>query len=159
MNIFKDDNGKLDRAFIRFFLTMIIVTVIAVFTFNIDYNQGTSNEPTIKRGQVTLVIKHFYSIERGDFVVFSKDNVSNGDRLNKRIVAIGGDHVEIKDGKLYVNGKEDTLFPNIKYDDYVDIVVPENCYYVMGDNRNDSLDSRDFGVVMEDEIKGKVIWY
>ena len=82
----------------------------------------------------------------------------------KRVIAVEGDHVEIKDGKVYINGKEleeEYLDENIKtsmgqYGVFSDIVVPNNCVFVMGDNRDHSTDSRCFGCIPVEKIEGKV---
>jgi signal peptidase I len=85
----------------------------------------------------------------------------------KRVIALPGEHVEIKDGKVYINGEEleeDYLQPGIVTDvgvGYDDFIVPENCVFAMGDNRNDSVDCRIFGCIPLDKIEGTVsfrIW-
>ena len=80
----------------------------------------------------------------------------------KRVIGIAGDRVQIKDGKVYVNGEElkeeylpegtttKTVYNN-------DVIVPEGCVYVMGDNRDQSMDSRTFGCIPLEKVEGKVI--
>jgi len=83
----------------------------------------------------------------------------------KRVIGLPGDHIEIKDGSVYVNGQklyEDYLKANVKTDmslggNYGDVIVPENCVYVLGDNRAASVDSRRFGCIPVSKIEGKVI--
>ena len=157
-NIFKTENGKLDKVFITIFAMCVMVTLFVVTSISVDHNLGNSNEPTIKEGQTTIVMRHFYDIKVNDFIIFSKKDIEGGERINKRVVAVGGDHVVISDGKLYINDKLDT-FTNMYYTQELDVVVPEGSYFVMGDNRAVSMDSRHFGCVNEDEILGKVIWY
>ena len=82
----------------------------------------------------------------------------------KRIIAVEGDHIEIKDGKVYLNGEElqeNYLDEGVEttmgtYGVYSDIVVPEGYVFVMGDNRNHSTDSRCFGCIPVSKIEGKV---
>ena len=82
----------------------------------------------------------------------------------KRVIALPGDHVEIKDGKVYVNDKEleeKYLQENVKTEirhgvGFDNFIVPENCVFAMGDNRENSMDCRDFGCVPIEKIEGKV---
>ncbi len=159
LNFLKKEDGTWDRGFIRFFIILIFLVIAFTSLFNIDYNKGTSNTPTIKEGQITFAVKHFFTIRKDDFIIFSKDEYFKDERITKRVIATEGDHVEIKNGMLFVNGKKDTLFPNEHYVENINIIVPDDCYFVMGDNRDVSLDSRYFGLVKRSEIIGKVIWY
>ena len=81
----------------------------------------------------------------------------------KRVIALPGEHVEIKDGKVYINGeefKEDYLQPGVVTDlskgELSDFVVPENCVFAMGDNRSQSIDCRAFGCIPLEKIESKV---
>ncbi len=81
----------------------------------------------------------------------------------KRVIALPGEHVKIKDGKVYINGdefKEDYLQPGIITDltkgELSDFVVPENCVFAMGDNRSQSTDCRAFGCIPLEKIESKV---
>ena len=85
----------------------------------------------------------------------------------KRVIALPGEHVEIKNGKVYINGQEleeDYLQPGIVTDvtvGFYDFVVPENYVFAMGDNRNHSTDCRAFGCIPLEKIESKVwirIW-
>ena len=85
------------------------------------------------------------------------------DSYIKRVIALPGEHVEIKDGKVYINGdefKEDYLQPGIITDltkgELSDFVVPENCVFAMGDNRSQSTDCRAFGCIPLEKIESKV---
>mgnify|MGYP005780881085 FL=1 len=91
----------------------------------------------------------------------------NKDSYIKRVIALPGEHVEIKDGKVYINGEvlqEDYLQPGIVTDVTVgfdDFVVPDNYVFAMGDNRNHSTDCREFGCIPLEKIESKVwirIW-
>lgn len=82
----------------------------------------------------------------------------------KRVIGLPGDHVQIKNGKVYINEeelKEDYLQPGIVTDDaegmFYDIIVPENTVFAMGDNRNSSVDCRAFGCIPLEKIEGKVL--
>ena len=83
----------------------------------------------------------------------------------KRVIGLPGEHVEIKDGKVYINGnelKENYLSDTVKTEsmdgDFFDIIVPQNTVFVMGDNRSGSSDSRIFGCIPYEKIEGKVIF-
>ncbi len=85
------------------------------------------------------------------------------DSYIKRVIALPGEHLLISDGKVYINGeelKEDYLQPQIttSVEDcpYYDLTVPENCVFVMGDNRPESTDSRRFGCIPLEKIESKV---
>lgn len=89
------------------------------------------------------------------------------DSYIKRVIALPGEHVQIKDGKVYINGEElqeDYLQPGIVTDvgiGYDDFIVPENYVFAMGDNRNHSTDCRAFGCIPLEKIESKVwirIW-
>ena len=83
----------------------------------------------------------------------------------KRVIALPGEHLEIKDGKVYINGEEldePYLKDNVittagdVNNPFYDLVVPENCIFVMGDNRAGSTDSRAFGCIPLDKVEGTV---
>lgn len=79
----------------------------------------------------------------------------------KRVIGVEGDRVQIKDGKVYVNGEEiiegylsaETTTKAVYYND---VIVPEGCIYVLGDNRDESMDSRTFGCIPLEKVEGKV---
>ena len=82
----------------------------------------------------------------------------------KRVIGLPGDHVQIRNGKVYINEEEleeDYLQPGIITDDaegmFSDIIVPENTVFAMGDNRNSSVDCRAFGCIPLERIEGKVL--
>ena len=85
------------------------------------------------------------------------------DSYIKRVIGLPGEHVKIENGKVYINGEElqeDYLEPTVETDSlngpFTDIVVPENCVFVMGDNRAQSTDSRRFGCIPLEKIESTV---
>ena len=85
------------------------------------------------------------------------------DSYIKRVIGLPGDHVQIYEGKVYINGEqleENYLQPDVTTDTtncpYYDLVVPENSVFVMGDNRPESTDSRRFGCIPLEKIESKV---
>ena len=104
----------------------------------------------------------FENPERGDIVVFPLPDDESQNYL-KRIIGLPGDTVEIKDGKVYINNSEEPLQEDYLKEkptgDYGPYNVPENSYFMLGDNRNISLDSRywEHTFVKKNKIMGKVI--
>ncbi len=143
-------------------------TVIIIFTFllrqaNVD---GESMLPTLENGEKLIVHHLFYTPEKGDIVIV--DSFSLGRPIVKRVIAEGGDTVDINfdTGEVTVNGTvlEEAYIKDLTKRDenghVYPVTVPDNCYFVMGDNRMNSLDSRSaaVGFVPEDEIMGKVVF-
>ena len=126
-----------------------------------------SMEPTLLVGDHLLVNRRpsARNPQRGDIVVFEYPENPEKNFL-KRVVAIGGDNVELRNSVLYVNGSvvnepyikqpegNESLSPSLSGSNYGPVVVPDNSYFVLGDNRDNSQDSRYFGFVSHDKIKG-----
>jgi signal peptidase I len=126
--------------------------------------QGTSMLPLLEDGERIIVNKfiyRFHPIERGDVVVFwyPRDPAVS---FIKRIIGLPGDTVEIRTGQLYVNGqlvREDYLAPRFRDDDSMaPTKVEKGYYFVLGDHRNSSNDSRSWGEVPEKYIYGRAIY-
>jgi signal peptidase I len=118
-------------------------------------------EPTLVEGDRVLVnrlVYHFRSPERGDVIVFHPPDRPGSDPFIKRVVAVSGDTVAVHDGVLWVNYVAQDE-PYIKerpiLDDFPEITIDPGYVWVMGDNRNNSGDSRVFGPVSEEAIMGE----
>ena len=140
---------------------IIILTVVIIRTFVVTPVRvnGSSMEPNLYNEEVLLLEKYYRSYQRFDVVVLN----FNGERLVKRIIGLPGEHVKYIDDKLYINGKvvaEDFVTASSTLDyDLMNLnyeVVPENHYFVMGDNRDKSIDSRFIGPIAKSEVIGKV---
>jgi signal peptidase I len=140
-------------------LIAILVRAFVIERFLVD---GPSMEPTLWDSQSLLVNKLAYRFsqpKRGDVVVFRYPLDPSRDYV-KRCVAVGGDTVEMRLGRLYVNGllKEEPYvrFPGLY--EMKSITVPEDCIFVLGDHRTNSEDSRMFGPVKLSLVKGKAVF-
>ena len=145
---------------------LLICVLVFVFVIRIMDVNGSSMVPTLKNGDKVLVSGLLYEPDRGDIVVFKKDSYNDNKALVKRVIAVAGDTVNIDfdNGIVYVNGEaiEEAYLDgstNNKLDFIGPQTVPENCLFVMGDNRNASTDSRDKRIGMVDKrlVIGKVL--
>jgi signal peptidase I len=120
-------------------------------------------EPTYHNGNIILVDKVFYKeASYNDIVVVTYHiDEDNDEQIIKRVVGVGGDHLEVKDNKLYRNGElveEDYIKETMETEDF-SVDIPEGKIFVMGDNRNVSVDSRMIGYVdFDDDVIGKVFF-
>lgn len=142
---------------------LIIVMVILIRTFLITPVRvnGSSMDPTLKNGEIMILNKIKYNkndIKRFDIVVVKMDK----ELLIKRVIGLPNEEIKYVDNKLYINGEyikepflnDDVYTTNFSLDDFKLKKIPENCYFVMGDNREVSLDSRTFGCFSKDKILG-----
>lgn len=120
---------------------------------------GGAMEPTLKDGERVTVTREIQSIERGD-IVHLKYPLDESKTFIKRVVGLPGEQIAEKDGRLVVNGRlldePYVLAENRSGRDWGPQRVPDGAYFVMGDNRNNSSDSRHWGTVRRDLIVGKV---
>lgn len=147
-------------------LYSIIVAVVLAFcirTFVVEpyMVSGPSMLPTLENGERLLVNKFIYFVadpQRDEIIVFKYPMDESRDFI-KRVIAVGGDTVEIRNGQVYVNGvqKKETYTKEKNFSNYRKSVVPKDHVFVLGDNRNNSEDSRysDVGFVPLQLVKGK----
>ena len=146
--------------------SVLIICVIFTFFFKISTVNGQSMENTLHHGDTLIISAIEKNIEYGDVVIISQPNAYS-EVLIKRVIAVGGQTIEFDGvkGTVSVDGKV-LDEPYIKEEMYISpltnskFVVPEGKLFVMGDNRNNSADSRAIGVGMIDEryIIGKVLY-
>ena len=140
------------------FVLALLVQQFIVKPFAIP---SPSMEPTLVEGDRVLVnrlVYHFRSPQRGDVVVFHPPGKPDSDPFIKRVVAVGGDTVAVHGGLLYVNGvaqEEPFIKEHPIAGEFPETEVPPGHVWVMGDNRNNSGDSRVFGPVSISAILGK----
>lgn len=157
---------------------IIIVGVMNIFiTTTMVYS--TSMYPTLKEKDL-LILRRTHDIQRGDIVSLNsslkltesdisglnfiqKLKASPGDakKLIKRVIGLPGDHIEIKAGVLYINGKMyKENYISSEMQETLSVKIPDGQYFLMGDNRANSLDSRNemVGLINEEDIIGNVIF-
>lgn len=145
----------------KFLLLLVFVFILFRFVIGVSFVKGDSMEPTLHSGEIVLYTRIHMPRDRGDIVSVK---IPSGEYYVKRIIGIEGDTIDIRDGEVYVN---DTLLKEpyvegetlpqsgrVKYP----LTLKTDQIFVMGDNREVSMDSRAFGVIGERQIKGK-IWF
>lgn len=149
---------------------LMIFFVCYLLLFQPNQVKGQSMELTFHDKEYILTDKVSYRLgmpQRGDVVVFRSPKDSNVDYI-KRIIALPGERIKIAGGKIYVNSSvldesnylDPTVYtgPESFLSENREIIVPSGRYFVMGDNRMHSSDSRDFGPVLPSEFIGKVFF-
>lgn len=144
-------------------ISLVIACFIVIFVYQPVKVEGVSMMPGLDDQERIFVNKFVYRLEpisRGDIVVFRYPRDTSKSFI-KRVIAISGDHVRIDGGQVYVNNEpleEDYVAPAYEDDrSYPDTIVPPHSYFVLGDHRNMSDDSRDFGPVNSSYIYGKAV--
>lgn len=149
---------KIIKNILPYVIIIIVVVIIRTFFVTPIQVDGTSMYPTLKDNELLLLKKYDKSYDRFDVIVFNH----NGSRLIKRIIGLPGENIEYKDNKLYIDGEyveepflkngqrtNDFRLQNLGYE-----TIPKGYYFVMGDNRTNSTDSRIIGPVSENYIEG-----
>ena len=170
----KTDRMKKEKKSMPFWMQMVLLVVMVVILRNVMGTvlvKGASMEPNFNHGDFVFINKLSTSIgapDYGDVVICKLDEGSGYENIIKRVIGLPGDEIDIVENEdvydLYVNGEyieEDFLGEPMMTDGNIEypFEVPENSYFVMGDNRNESLDSRreSVGAIHKDDLMGKVV--
>ncbi len=145
-------------------ISLAISAFIIIFLYQPVKVEGTSMMPSLDDQERIFVNKFVYRwepIERGDIVVFRYPRDPSKSYI-KRVIGVSGDRIRIDAGQVFVNGEaiEEDYVPSVYADErsYTEILVPSRSYFVLGDHRSMSNDSRDFGPVKEGYIFGKAVF-
>ncbi|MEG0569112.1 MAG: signal peptidase I [Erysipelotrichales bacterium] len=157
------------REILQLILAFLLVALIFQLVFLSVNVKGKSMEPTYIEGERSIMVRKskINKVDRYNVVVIKREiKETNTSRIVKRVFGMPNETIEIKNKKIYINGKEiedkiDTS--NIKMDDMAPVLLGDDEYFVLGDNRENSSDSRDprIGVIKDREIEavhGFIYW-
>ena len=150
-----DKTKRIIKEVLPFVIVIAVVLLFKFFIMTPVQVQGDSMEPTLNEGDILILNKVSYKlhgIKRFSIVVIDND----GTNLIKRVIGLPGETVKVEDNKLYINGEfveQDFLDEKQVTEDF-EITLEDGYYFVMGDNRNVSLDSRSLGPFPKSKIKG-----
>lgn len=141
-----------------FILLIITIIVLKIFVFNFILVKGDSMNPKFKNNDfmfLNKIIYNFQPIKRGDVIVLKYQN----NDLIKRVIGLPKDKIKVENGKLYINNKEykeNYINSYTASIDFEEITLKDYEYFVIGDNRYNSYDSRNFGPITKRNIIGRV---
>ena len=142
----KEDIKKSLFEYIKVIIITVVFTLAVLYFIQISRVVGASMEPTYHNGNIVVA----YHVSPGE------------DQIIKRIIGLPGDHIEMKDNKLYRNGEllnEDYIKEAMVGNEDFAYDIPEGKVFVMGDNRNNSIDSRMIGYIdFDDQVVGRVFF-
>ena len=144
---------KIIKEIIPYIVIVLVVVLIRTFIITPVRVDGDSMKNTLKNGDILLLYK-LGSINRLDIIVL--DEEKDNEKIIKRVIGLPGETVAIKKGKIYINDKViDDEYAYGETSDYDKVTLEDDEYFILGDNRLISKDSRYFGPIKENEIKGK----
>ena len=147
---------KIIKEVIPYVVIVVVVVLIRTFIITPVRVDGDSMKNTLKNGDILLLYK-LSSINRFDIIVL--DEEKDNEKIIKRVIGMPGETIAIKKGKIYINDKViDDEYAYGETSDYNKVTLRDNEYFILGDNRLISKDSRYFGPIKENEIKGKIVF-
>lgn len=147
---------KVIKEVIPYIVIVVVVVLIRTFIITPVRVDGDSMKNTLKNGDILLLYK-LSSIDRFDIIVL--DEEKDNEKIIKRVIGLPGETVAIKNGKIYINDKViDDEYAYGETTDYNKVTLRDDEYFILGDNRLISKDSRYFGPIKDNEIKGKIVF-
>ena len=138
------------KELLPYIIILIVVVLIRSYVVTPIMVNGPSMEPTLNGGEI-MILNKLGKIDRYDIVVVD----TGSEDIIKRVIAMPGETISCEEGIVYVNGRrQDEEYSDGITSDFDVIKLADDEYFVMGDNREDSLDSRKFGAFKEEQIKG-----
>ena len=158
----KEKIKKIIKEIYSYVIIVVVVVLFRTFIATPVRVDGSSMDSTLKNGDILILNKLDKKYDRFDVVVVNITIDGHKSKLVKRIIGLPGESIEYKDNELYINGKiiEDISTErtnNFSLEDLYNLEkLPSDCYFVMGDNRNGSRDSRDYtvGIIKKEDIVG-----
>ena len=142
---------KFIKEYLPYVVILVVIVLLRIYVVTPVTVDGNSMNDTLYTNDLMLLFK-IGDIERYDIVVANHDNK----KLIKRVIGMPNDKIKCVSGILYINNEEDTsgygYGENVDFPEYI---LKEDEYFLIGDNRSDSLDSRYFGPVKKEDIEGK----
>ena len=148
------------KVLLPYIIIILVVLFIKAFIVTPIKVNGESMYPTLEEGDIMILNKtayYFNKPERFDIVVVNMPD----EYLIKRVIGLPGEHIEYKNNTLYIDGKKvkenfkHGVTANFNIEELGSDTIPLNTYLVLGDNRENSLDSRELGVIREDQLLGR----
>ena len=150
---------------IKLVAVIFVILFLMIYVVSVTQVVGNSMNTTLIDGDVLILSKanyRFFDIKRGDIISLDYEDTKY---LIKRVIGLPGDTIAIKNNVLYINGEvyeENYLDKGLEYPDFSlsDLgydTIPEDMYLVLGDNRENSLDSREIGLISKDSVNGKIV--
>jgi len=146
---------KIIKELIPYLIIVLVVVTIRTFIITPIMVQGESMVPTLDGGELMLLKKYDTDYKRFDIVVINKS--VEGDNLIKRVIGLPGETIRVRNNTLYINDR--VVEDKYAYGDtgnFQEITLGEDEYFLMGDNREISKDSRTIGIIKSQEIEGTV---
>ena len=148
-------NKENKKEAVTYLLIILFIILMRTYVVTPVRVSGSSMANTLKNGEILLLNKfeyRFRDIKRVDLVVVN----AHGERIIKRVIGLPGETLKYENGILYINDKmiEEDYLDEVTKDFTYEGKIPDECYFVMGDNRDDSLDSRYFGCFPKKDILG-----
>lgn len=146
-----------NKLYLKFIIIFIIgiIAIILYTNFSIIFVKGDSMSPTYQNGSILIINKNYKEINRNDIIVFKKNSY---DIYIKRVIGLPNETIYCENRNIYINDisiKDN--FGNTT-DNFKKVTLKNNQYFVLGDNRNKSNDSRTIGFISKNEIIGKIIF-